>query len=190
MHKIGIPLRPIVSRIESVSYETAEELSKILKPLVGKTSYSVKNTKDIIQSIKDIRLQKDECMVSYDVEALFTSVPTKPAIAIIQRKLEEDKDLHLRTTMSAKQITSLLEFCINSTYFTFQGKFYEQVDGTAMGSPINPIVANLFMEDLETRALTTITTPTITMEKVCGWYFHHHQKIPQRCLSRSHKFHR
>ena len=84
-------------------------------------------------------------MVSYDVEALFTSVPTKSAITIIQRKLEEDKDLHLRTTMSAKQINSLLEFCLNSTYFTFQGKFYEQVDGTAGGSPISPIVANLFM---------------------------------------------
>ena len=143
----------------SVSYETAKELSKILKPLVGKTPYSVKNTKDFIQSIKDIRLQKDECMVSYDVEALFTSVPIKPAIAIIQRKLDEDKDLHLRTTMSSKQITSLLEFCLNSTYFTFQGKFYKQVDGTVMGSPISPIVANLFMEDLETKALATSPHP-------------------------------
>ena len=94
-------------------------------------------------------------MVSYDVEALFTSVPIKPAIAIIQRKLEADKDLHLRTSMSPKQITNLLEFCLNSTYFTFQGKFYEQVDGTAMGSPISPIVANLFLEDLETKALVT-----------------------------------
>ena len=126
---------------------------------MGKTSYSVKNTKDFIQSIKDIKLQKDECMVSYDVEALFTSVPTKPAIPIIQRKLEEDKDLHLRTTILAKQITSLLEFCLNSTYFTFQGKFYEQVDGTTMGSPISPIVATLFMEDLETRALATSPHP-------------------------------
>ena len=160
VHKTGIPLRPIVSSIGSVSYETAKELSKILKPLVGKTPYSVKNNKDFIQSIKDIRLQKDEFMVSYDVEALFTSVPVKPAIAIIQRKLEADKDLHLRTSISPKQIISLLEFCLNSTYFTFQGKFYEQVDGTAMGSPISPIVANLFMEDLETKALATSPHPS------------------------------
>ena len=159
VHKIGIPLRPIVSSIGSVSYETAKELSKILEPLFGKTSYSVKNTKDFIQSIKDIRLQKDECMVLYYVKALFTSVPTKSSIAIIQRKLEEDKDLHLRTTMSAKQITSLLEFCLNNTYFAFQGKFYEQVDGTAMGSTISPIVANLFMEDLDTRALAISPHP-------------------------------
>ena len=42
VHKTGIPLRPIVSSIGSVSYETAKEQSKILKPLVGKTPYSVK----------------------------------------------------------------------------------------------------------------------------------------------------
>ena len=94
-------------------------------------------------------------MVSYDVEALFTSVPVKPAIAIIQKKLEADKDLHLRTTMSSKQIISLLEFCLTNTYFTYQGKFYEQTDGIAMGSPMSPIVANLFMEDLEVKALAT-----------------------------------
>ena len=155
VHKTGIPLRPIVSSVGSVSYETAKELSKILKPLVGNTPYSVRNTKDFIHSIQDLRLQDDECMVSYDVEALFTSVPVKPAIAIIQKKLEADKDLHLRTTMSPKQIVSLLEFCLTNTYFTYQGKLYEQTDGTAMGSPISPIVANLFMEDLEIKALAT-----------------------------------
>ena len=61
--------------------------------------------------------------------------------------------------MSPKQITNLLEFCLNSTYFTFQGKFYEQIDGTAMGLPISPIVANLFMEDLEIKALATSPHP-------------------------------
>ena len=155
VHKTGIPLRPIVFSVRSVSYETAKELSKILKPLVGSTSYSVRNTQDFIHSIQDVRLQDDECMVSYDVEALFTSVPVKPAIAIIQKKLEADKDLHLRTTMSPKQIISLLEFCLTNTYFTYQGKFYEQTDGIAMGSPMSPIVANLFMEDLEVKALAT-----------------------------------
>ena len=101
-------------------------------------------------------------MVSYDVEALFTSVPVESAISIIKKHLEEDKELHQRTAMSVNQITCLLKFCLNITYFTFQGKIYEQVKGAAMGSPLSPIVANLFMEDLETKALATApSTPKI-----------------------------
>ena len=41
------------------------------------------------------------------------------------------------------------------TFFSFEGEFYEQTCGVAMGSPLSPVVANLFMEDFESRALAT-----------------------------------
>ena len=41
------------------------------------------------------------------------------------------------------------------TYFLFQSRFYKQVWGVAIGLPISPIVANLFMEDFEVRAIST-----------------------------------
>ena len=40
-------------------------------------------------------------------------------------------------------------------YFSFQDQFYEQVEGAAMGFPFSPIVANLYMEYLEQKALNT-----------------------------------
>ena len=153
------PLRPIVSSVGSVSYETAKELSRILKLLVGKTEHHVKNAKDFIDSIQDIRLKPNECLVSYDVEALFTSVPIQAALNITKKKLEEDKELHLRTSMSVQHISWLLEFCLRTTYFLFQGEFYLQLEGTAMGSPISPIIANLFLEDLEAKALSSSPHP-------------------------------
>ena len=64
--------------------------------------------------------------------------------------------------MKVEHITSLLEFCLKTTYFQFQGSFYEQINGAAMGSPISPIVANLFMEEFEVRAIqTTKNSPKI-----------------------------
>ena len=61
--------------------------------------------------------------------------------------------------MSISQITSLLEFCLTHTYFLFQGKYYEQVQGAAMGSPISPLIANIFMEEFEVKALQSFPNP-------------------------------
>ena len=152
-------MRPIISSRGSISYEVAKELARILKPLVGSSTHHIKNTGDFIQQIKEVKLQADDIITSYDVSALFTSVPIEAATKIIQRKLELDQQLHLRTNMKVEHITSLLEFCLKTTYFQFQGSFYEQINGAAMGSPISPIVANLFMEEFEVRAIETAKNP-------------------------------
>ena len=59
------------------------------------------------------------------------------------------------------QDRTLLNFwgsvCI--TYFSFQNKFYEQVEGAAVGFPVNPIVAHLYMEYFEREALCSASTP-------------------------------
>ena len=97
--------------------------------------------------------------MSYDTSALFTSIPIEPAINIIEKHLKEDKDLHSRTNMKIHHIISILRFCLNNSYFSFQGRFYQHTEGAAMGSPISPIVANLFMEDLEVQAIRISPIP-------------------------------
>ena len=154
-----MPLRPIVSTIGTVTYQTYKEVARILKPLVGKSPHHVKNTQDFIDNIKGIHLGQDHCMMSYDVKALFTSVPTTKAIIIIKQLLEQDQDLQQRTSLSIENIINLLEFCITSTYFSFQGNCYEQVEGAAMGSPLSPIVANLYTESFEVEALRSAPHP-------------------------------
>ena len=167
IHKQDTPLRPIVSSTGTVSYNTSKELARILKPLVGKSQHHLQNTKDFIQQIKDVKLQQDETIISYDVKALFTSVPIQPVLNIIKNRLEKDQQLQQRTSMSVSQITSLLEYCLRSTYFVFQGEYYEQLEGAAMGSPLSPIIANMYMEEFEIRALSTSPNPPTLMEKVC-----------------------
>ena len=159
IHKACIPLRPIISSIGTVTYNTAKELARILKPLVGLSNHHIQNTMDFVEQIKEVKLKKEESMVSYDVTALFTSVPIPPVLKIIEDKLNEDKDLPQRTSMNTRHIIRLLEFCLRSTYFVFQGQHYEQTEGAAMGSPLSPIIANIYMEHFETRALETAPHP-------------------------------
>ena len=115
---------------------------------MGKSPHHIHNNQDVMEHLKGIQLGPDEVMVSYDVRALFTSMPIQPALEVIEKLLKEDPDLQNRTTMSTKNIMDLLEFCFRTTYFTHRGKIYEQVEGAAMGSLISPIVANLYKPPL------------------------------------------
>ena len=75
---------------------------------------------------------------------------------MIHQHLEDDQELQQRTSMSVKHIIWLLELCLKNTYLIFQGKFYKQTEGAAMGSPISPIIANFYME---TQAISTAPHP-------------------------------
>ena len=113
---------------------------------------SLPNPKTIVEQVKQIKLEPGECLSSYDVSPLFTSVLIDPALNIIKDLLDKDTTLKERTVMEVSDIILLLEFCLKNTYLSFQDQFYEQVEGAAMGSPVSPIVANLYMEYLETKS--------------------------------------
>ena len=117
------------------------------------------STQDFVEQVKHITVAPGECLSSYDVSALFTSVPVDPALNIIKDLLEKDHTLKERTVMEVSDIILLLEFCLKNTYFSFQEQFHEQLEGAAMGSPVSPIVANFNMEYLEQEALSTVPTP-------------------------------
>ena len=70
IHKVGMPLRPTVSSIGTVTYQTAKEMARILKHPAGKPPHHVRNTQDCIDQIKGIHLNQDQCIMSYDVKAL------------------------------------------------------------------------------------------------------------------------
>ena len=72
---------------------------------------------------------------------------------MISTLLAQDDSLEERTSITVPDICQLTELRLRSTYFQFQEEFFEQMKGAAMGSPLSPIVANLFMEEFEKRAL-------------------------------------
>ena len=89
IHKPDTLLRPIVSSCGSVAYGMAMVLTKILKPLVGKTPLHINITQDSVGQVNKVTLLPGECLSSYDITALFTSVPVDPALGIIKDLLEK-----------------------------------------------------------------------------------------------------
>ncbi len=62
-------------------------------------------------------------MISFDVEALYTSLPIDRGLAYAQKRLEIDRTLGDRTCLNVEEILRILEYCLQSTYFSFRGEF-------------------------------------------------------------------
>ena len=142
-----------------VTYGVAKVLTKILQPLVGRPPHHIHRSQNLVEQANKVTLLPGKCLSSYDVAVSFTSVPVEPALGITKYLLEQDSTLKERIVLLVKDIILLLNFYPHNTYFSFQGQFYEQVEGAAMGSWVHPIVTNLYMEYFEKKALSTATYP-------------------------------
>jgi len=142
IHEPDNPFRPIVSAINSLTYDLSRFLAEELKPLIGKSGTHIINSTDFIQKIQKIRLHPADILVSFDVESLFTQVPIKDTLDIIKS--------HMKFPLV---IIPLIEHCLTTTYFSYNDQFYEQTSGADMGSPISPVIANIFIEHFEKKDL-------------------------------------
>ena len=70
---------------------------------------------------KGLTLQLGECLASYDVISLFTSVPIDPALNIIRDLLEKDEKLNGRTVLSVQGIMEYTRV-LSSQYLLFLPK--------------------------------------------------------------------
>lgn len=102
-----------------------------------------------VQKLKDLKLEPSDITVSFDVVSLFTRVPLGESMDLIKESFPPD-------------IAELFRVCLTGSYFLWNGNYYEQTEGVAMGSPISPIIANFFMERFEEKALeSSVLKPAV-----------------------------
>ena len=90
-------------------------------------------------------------MAALDVDSLFTSIPLDETIDISIDSLSKDDE---NTPKIPKDVfRNLLTVTTKESFFTFNNKFYKQIDGVSMGSPLVPALANIFMCTFENKWL-------------------------------------
>ena len=123
-----------------------------LKPL-SVNQYTIDDPLGFSKEICKHPVLEDDILVSYDVTSLFTNVPVQETINILVDKAFTDNwfnstyDLNLRKD----QLTQLLRMASTDQLFQFDGQLYEHCEGVAMGSPLGPLLATVFMCHLEER---------------------------------------
>ncbi|XP_020614053.1 uncharacterized protein LOC110052286 [Orbicella faveolata] len=109
---------------------------------------------DIFQFSEDIRnipVDADHILLSYNVPALFTNVPAHETIRILAEKAFAGNWFNntYNLNLTKYQLMELLKLATTNQLFQLDGTLYEQVEGIAMGSPLGPLLANTFMCSIE-----------------------------------------
>lgn len=146
LHKSGKPIRPVVSYTEAPTYRLAAKINKVYKTLTRfEPKHVIKNSLDLINKIKNITIPPNGTIVSFDVKNLFPSIPTKECKEALYNIMVESK-LEPQVIID---LAHCLEICLSQNYFIYNNTVYKQQEGLAMGSPLSPLCADVFMDGLE-----------------------------------------
>ena len=141
-------MRPIASFCGSPTYQWSKYLPLTDKPLTDKSRRKLQSTEDFINATKT----DDYKLVSFDVKSLFTNILLQLALQCTETAILQSTD---PLPLPTEDIMDLLNLCLTSTYFQYNGKHYKQLHGTAMGSPVSVVVAEIVMQNIEESALST-----------------------------------
>lgn len=147
IHKVPLKMRPIVSNISAPTYKLAKWLVKKFTEFDPPKGKFVKNAMDFAKKIKNIKIEEDEIMVSFDIVSLYPNIPLPEAIQAISDWLQSANitDLEKSTLIDATRV------CMYQNQFQFRNKFYKLRKGTSMGNPLLCFVSNAFMCHFETK---------------------------------------
>ena len=166
------PLRPIISAVGTYTHNLAKYLVEILTPEFIDHQFMLRDTFDFVNRVSEVKLAYNDHLISFDIESLFTNIPTDETIDIILNKIftspepdkiitgkpgrppKPDRSLYPKFNgLTRSELKQLLTICTKSSHFVFNNKFYDQIDGLAMGSPLGPLFANIFMDSFEKKIM-------------------------------------
>ncbi|CAF1677602.1 unnamed protein product [Adineta ricciae] len=144
-HKIGTPLRPIVSSIKAAATGVSHFLDLRLRPLfdeVVKETTFINNLHFVrtLEKYRDSgRLSSTKLFISGDADNLYTMIPRDGAILALLKFLNKYTQNHRIVGMTMARLV------LYTNCFVFEDKYYLQIRGGAMGSPFTVTLANIYM---------------------------------------------
>ena len=142
VHKVGVPVRPIVSMSGTVYAKIGELVSEWLSRLPeAKINCGSKTVTDMCRKGRDsMKIRPNRKLVSFDVVSLYTNVRVKEAINLAAEKLYELED---GPPVDKETFIILANLCCSDVLLRSNNGVYIQKDGLAMGIQPAPLLANI-----------------------------------------------
>jgi hypothetical protein len=146
--------RPIVSDVNSESYRISEYIDFFINPLSCLHPSYLKNTYDFVEQIRDQIVEEKNLIVTGDVSSLYTNMNINRTLACVKKALANTRGLD--PIRPDRELLELLELTLKNNDFEFDGNYYLQTFGTAMGKKYAPALANLYLLDFDNAAMQGI----------------------------------
>lgn len=143
----GLKMRPVVSNLEAPTEKVAKWLAKEFKKMRPPKGKSVKNALEFVKAIENVRLKKNETMGSYDVVALYPSIPMNETMILFKKWLIENNVSLAKMNM----YMALTKLCMDQNILMYNGAYHIQRDGTAIGNAMSGFMAEIYMCAFETK---------------------------------------
>lgn len=148
LHKSPPVGRPIAASHSWVTYNVSVWLDAELRALVQRQPTYLRDSTEFVLLLEQQTVPAGALLCTYDVTALYPSIPIPTALGLIHQML-----IQVRYPKTDALIR-LLAWVLNNSFVEFNGHTYKQKRGTAMGTPVAPAFATLFMSALD-RMLTS-----------------------------------
>ena len=136
----NLKVRPIISSINTFNDNLAKYLCNKLSPHIH-SEYSTRDTFSFVSELNKIK-PNAKYMISFDVNSLFTNIPLNETIEIAVKLILDNEP---NISMTENELKKLFYFATSKSHFLLNDEFFDQIDGVAMGSPLGPVLANVFM---------------------------------------------
>ena len=154
LHKPNCPLRPITSFIGSPTYNLSKCISKSLQKTVGLNEFYIKDSWSFKNKVSNLTIPKNFTIISLDIVSMYTSITWDLIVKSIKNRW---KSIKPHTFLNYKDFNNALLLCLNSAYCNFDNNIYKQINGLPMGSPLSATLANIVMEEAETKIINELT---------------------------------
>ena len=155
LHKVfdAFPLlRPICSGSGCCTKHLSELVDTFLKPAANKLTSYLQDTTDFIRRVKNLSFpsqQKNVFLATMDVKSLYTNIDQEEGA----QACKEHLDKRTNKSFTSELIKRLILIVLRCNTMIFQNRFFHQIKGTAMGTPMAVNFANLFMGKFEREML-------------------------------------
>ncbi|XP_057305306.1 uncharacterized protein LOC130642235 [Hydractinia symbiolongicarpus] len=163
-HKNPLKVRLIINTQGSVFYKIAKFVSKELKYLTTSAKSYIKDTEQFVNKVKEINLDENEKLVSFDIADMYPSLPKSEVIHEVERRIREDT---FKTNVNKEALVRLVKISVEFMTFKIGNKFYNQADGLFIGSPASPCFAEIYIQRIEENSIySMLHAPRIWLRKV------------------------